>query len=112
MKIIKHYLNGQDYDGGDRTSDIFNPATGEVISKVQLGNKKVVNETIDISLKALENWTKTTPAKRASIMFNYKIISVTQSNLFFINHVDMVVHSKIASDGCTLTNNQCVRKCC
>ena len=72
MKIIKHYLNGQEHDGGNRTSDIFNPATGEVISKVQLGDKKVVNETIDISLKALENWTKTTPAKRASIMFNYK----------------------------------------
>ena len=28
MKIIKHYLNGQDHDGGDRTSDTFNPATG------------------------------------------------------------------------------------
>ena len=80
MKIIKHYLNGQDYDGGDRTSDIFNPATGEVISKVQLGNKKVVNETIDISLKALENWTKTTPAKRASIMFNYKKLLEDNAN--------------------------------
>ena len=80
MKVIKHYLNGQDYDGGDRTSDIFNPATGEVISKVQLGNKKVVNETIDISLKALENWTKTTPAKRASIMFNYKKLLEDNAN--------------------------------
>ena len=43
MKIIKHYINGKDYDEGDRTSDIFNPATGEVITKVQLGNKNVVN---------------------------------------------------------------------
>ena len=79
MKIIKHYLNGQDYDGGDRTSDIFNPATGEVISKV-VRKKKVVNETIDISLKALENWTKTTPAKRASIMFNYKKLLEDNAN--------------------------------
>ena len=80
MKIIKHYLNGQEHDGGNRTSDIFNPATGEVISKVQLGDKKVVNETIDISLKALENWTKTTPAKRASIMFNYKKLLEDNAN--------------------------------
>ena len=58
MKIIKHYLNGQEHDGGDRTSDIFNPATGEVISKVQLGDKKTVDEAIDISLKALDSWTR------------------------------------------------------
>ena len=49
----------------NRTSDIFNPATGEVISKVQLGDKKVVDAAIDISLKVLESWSKTTPAKRA-----------------------------------------------
>ena len=72
MKIIKHYLDGKDYDGGDRTSDVFNPATGEVISKVQLGNKNVVKKAVDVSLKALEGWKLTTPAKRASIMFNYK----------------------------------------
>ena len=72
MKVIKHYVNGKYCDGGDRTSDIFNPATGEVISKVQLGDAHVVKETVDISLKALEGWRQTTPAKRASIMFNYK----------------------------------------
>ncbi len=81
MKVIKHYLNGQEYDGGDRTSDIFNPATGEVISKVQLGNHKVVNEAVDISLQALESWSKTTPAKRASIMFNYKKLLEDNANI-------------------------------
>ncbi len=80
MKIIKHYINGKDYDEGDRTSDIFNPATGEVITKVQLGNKNVVNVAVDNSLKALESWSKTTPAKRASIMFNYKKLLEDNSN--------------------------------
>ena len=96
MKVIKHYLNGQDYDGGDRTSDIFNPATGEVISKVQLGNKEVVNETIDISLKALENWTKTTPAKRASIMFNYK--KLLEDNASTIAELVSKEHGKTIED--------------
>ena len=80
MKIIKHYINGKDYDEGDRTSDIFNPATGEVITKVQLGNKNVVNVAVENSLKALESWSKTTPAKRASIMFNYKKLLEDNSN--------------------------------
>ena len=80
MKIIQHYINGKDYDEGDRTSDIFNPATGEVISKVKLGSKKVVNAAVENSLKALESWSKTTPAKRASIMFNYKKLLEDNSN--------------------------------
>ena len=81
MKVIKHYINGKDYDEGDRTSDIFNPATGEVITKVQLGNKNVVNVAVENSLKALESWSKTTPAKRASIMFNYKKLLEDNSNI-------------------------------
>ena len=81
MKVIKHYVNGKDYDEGDRTSDIFNPATGEVITKVQLGNKNVVNVAVENSLKALESWSKTTPAKRASIMFNYKKLLEDNSNI-------------------------------
>ena len=72
MKIIKHYLNGKDYEGGDRSSNIFNPATGEIIAKVQLGDQNVVKEAVNISLNALEKWRHTTPVKRASIMFNYK----------------------------------------
>ncbi len=81
MKVIKHHINGQEYDGGDRTSNIFNPATGEVISKVQLGNSKVVDDAINTSLKALESWHLTTPAKRASIMFNYKKLLEDNSDI-------------------------------
>ena len=80
MKIIKHYINGKDYDGGDRSSNIFNPATGEVISKVQLGNVNIVREAVDVSISVLEEWKKTTPAKRAGIMFNYKKLLEDNAN--------------------------------
>ncbi len=80
MKIIKHYINGKDYDGGDRSSNIFNPATGEVISKVQLGNASIVREAVDVSISVLEEWKKTTPAKRAGIMFNYKKLLEDNAN--------------------------------
>ena len=96
MKIIKHYLNGQEYDGGDRTSDIFNPATEEVISKVQLGDKKAVDAAIDISLKALNSWSKTTPAKRASIMFNYK--KLLEDNASTIAELVSKEHGKTIED--------------
>ena len=81
MKIIKHYLNGEEYEGGERTSDIFNPATGEIIAKVQLGNQSVVKQAVNISLDALDKWRHTTPAKRASIMFGYKKLLEDNSDL-------------------------------
>ena len=72
MDLIKHYINGEDKEGGSRQGDVYNPAIGEVISKVTLGNLEVVNNAIESSKKVLEKWRYTTPAKRASIMFNYK----------------------------------------
>ena len=72
MDLIKHYINGADIDGGSRQGDVYNPAIGEVISKVTLGDLEVVNNAIESSKKVLEKWRYTTPAKRASIMFNYK----------------------------------------
>ena len=96
MKIIKHYLNGQEHDGGERTSDIFNPATGEVISKVQLGDKQTVDAAIDISSKALDSWSKTTPAKRASIMFNYK--KLLEDNASIIAELVSKEHGKTIED--------------
>ena len=72
MDLIKHYINGEDKEGGSRQGDVYNPAIGEVISKVTLGDLEVVNNAIESSKKVLEKWRYTTPAKRASIMFNYK----------------------------------------
>ena len=72
MDLIKHYINGEDIEGGNRQGDVYNPAIGEVISKVTLGDLEVVNNAIETSKKVLEKWRYITPAKRASIMFNYK----------------------------------------
>ena len=96
MKIIKHYLNGKEYEGGDRKSDVFNPATGEIIAKVQLGDKNVVKEAVNISLDALVKWRLTTPAKRASIMFNYK--KLLEDNAHTIAELVSKEHGKTIDD--------------
>ena len=72
MDLIKHYINGANEEGGSRKGDVYNPAIGEVVSKVSLGDLDTVNKAIQCSMNVLEKWKYTTPAKRASIMFNYK----------------------------------------
>ena len=46
MYLIKHYINGKDEVGGSRQGDVYNPAIGEVVSKVTLGDLEVVNNAI------------------------------------------------------------------
>jgi len=38
MNLIKHYIGGIEVEGGSRKGNVFNPATGEIISEVSLGD--------------------------------------------------------------------------
>ena len=96
MDLIKHYINGEDKEGGSRQGDVYNPAIGEVISKVTLGDLEVVNNAIESSKKVLEKWRYTTPAKRASIMFNYK--KLLEDNSVRIAEMVSKEHGKTIED--------------
>jgi len=53
MKTIEHFVNGKSFSGtSKRTSDVFNPATGEVSAKVNLASKKDVDDAVEIASKA------------------------------------------------------------
>ncbi len=80
MDLIKHYINGEKISGGERKGSVYNPAIGEVISEVCLGNTAVVNKALDVSKNILASWRETTPAKRAAIMFKYKQLLEDNAN--------------------------------
>ena len=61
MKIIKNYINGNLVESqSNKYSDIFNPATGEVIGKVNLSNLDDLKKAIDSSNSSIINWQNTT----------------------------------------------------
>ena len=96
MNLIKHYINGEKVEGGDRKGNVFNPAIGEVASEVILGNKEVVENAISISKRVLTEWREITPAKRANIMFNYK--KLLEDNANEIAELVSVEHGKTIED--------------
>ncbi len=96
MNLIKHYINGEEVIGGDRRGKVFNPAIGEVISEVLLGNKEVVNQAIEASKNVLISWRNTTPAKRASVMFKYK--KLLEDNADEIAELVSIEHGKTIED--------------
>lgn len=70
---IPHYINGKTVAGASgKTSDVFNPALGEVSSKVGLASIDEVNAAVAAAKAAFPAWAATTPLRRARVLFKFK----------------------------------------
>src|SRR5690242_4042497 len=57
MKTITHWIDGKTYDkAAERHGDVFNPATGEVQSKVAFASPSVVDEAVESAARASQTW--------------------------------------------------------
>ena len=62
MQDIGHFINGQRVAGkSGRTTDVFNPATGEVQAKVALANADELNAAIENAKAAQPAWAAQSP---------------------------------------------------
>ena len=69
---VPHLIQGKLVAGqSNRTADIINPATGEVVGKVPLANRGDVESAIAAAKDAFPAWAATTPSRRAAILFKY-----------------------------------------
>ena len=69
MQNIGHFINGAEIAGTTgRTSDVFNPATGEVQAKLAVASAAEVNDFVAKAAEAQVAWGNTNPQKRARVM--------------------------------------------
>ena len=69
MNKIENYINGSKTTGNSKKeASVFNPATGEITSKVILSNEKDFEKVINSSKNILKDWSSTTPIKRSRIL--------------------------------------------
>jgi malonate-semialdehyde dehydrogenase (acetylating)/methylmalonate-semialdehyde dehydrogenase len=72
MNTIAHLIHGERVSGNDRTADVFNPSTGQVIRQVPLASGETVQQAINSAKAAFPAWRTTPPAKRTQVMFRFK----------------------------------------
>ena len=72
MKIIKNYIDGKIVSISNKDLPVYDPSTGEAISKVILSNNKDFEKAIESSKKAQIKWAEFTPLKRSRIISKYK----------------------------------------
>ncbi len=70
---ITHLIDGGDWTGtAERTSDVFNPATGEVTGRLDLASAELVGEVVTSAATAWEGWAETSLAKRTRVLFEFR----------------------------------------
>jgi len=72
MRDIGHFIGGKHVKGtSGRTSDVFQPMTGEVIGKVALASAAEVRTAVENAKAAQPAWAATNPQRRARVMFKF-----------------------------------------
>jgi malonate-semialdehyde dehydrogenase (acetylating)/methylmalonate-semialdehyde dehydrogenase len=71
--IITHWVDGKPWDGtSERTSPVFNPATGEVVAQVRLASEADVDAAVTTARAAFTEWRRASLTKRASVLFSFR----------------------------------------
>ncbi|MEW2917390.1 gamma-aminobutyraldehyde dehydrogenase [Ruegeria sp. ANG10] len=74
----KMLINGEVVEGAGEALDVLNPATGEVIGKVNEANDEQIKAAVRGSAEAFETFSATPPAERAAILL--QIADVIEAN--------------------------------
>ncbi|MFC4115998.1 CoA-acylating methylmalonate-semialdehyde dehydrogenase [Nonomuraea zeae] len=72
MKSVKHWINGALAGGDDRTSEIFDPATGEVSGHVTLASAADVDAAVAAAVAAFPAWRDASLVKRSQVLFRFR----------------------------------------
>jgi len=97
MNIIKHFVNGKKFLGdSNRTSKVFNPATGEQSAEVKLASTNDMSEAIESAKTAFISWSKKPPLQRARVMFKFK--EIIEKNFEELTRIIVSEHGKVFDD--------------
>jgi malonate-semialdehyde dehydrogenase (acetylating)/methylmalonate-semialdehyde dehydrogenase len=70
---ITHLVNGKPWTGvAERTSPVYNPATGEVTGQLDLASAATVDEIVKTAREAWEEWADTSLSRRAQVLFAFR----------------------------------------
>ncbi|MFN3818151.1 CoA-acylating methylmalonate-semialdehyde dehydrogenase [Blastomonas sp.] len=97
MRTVTHRLaGGTTTPASVRQSDIFDPNSGAVQARVDLGGKAVLDAAVDAALAAQPAWAATNPQRRARVMFKFK--ELVEANMDELAALLSSEHGKVHAD--------------
>jgi len=97
MNRISHWIDGKVVEGtSGRSGVVWNPATGEQASSVDLASAAEVSAAIAVAKAAFPAWRATNLSRRAEVMFNTReLISANRKEIASLLSAE---HGKVLSD--------------
>ncbi|MEO6625168.1 MAG: CoA-acylating methylmalonate-semialdehyde dehydrogenase [Burkholderiaceae bacterium] len=96
LPTIGHLIDGKLVAGGNRSQDVFNPATGRAEKRVLLADAATVDQAIASAQAAYPAWRATPPLKRARVMGKLK--QLLEENADRICALLTAEHGKVVGD--------------
>ena len=97
MRTIDHFIGGHSVAGASgRFGDVFDPNTGAVQARVQLGTLDELNRAVADSAAAQKTWAALNPQRRARVMFEFK--RLLEIHMDELAHLLASEHGKVVAD--------------
>jgi len=97
MNLIEHFIDGKITKGSsNKTSKVFNPATGEQTAEVNLASKSDIDLAVDKAKKAFIDWSRKPPVQRARVIFKFK--ELIEKNSDELTKIIVSEHGKVYED--------------
>src|SRR5665811_957018 len=77
MKTITHWIGGKPVDATpERTSPVYNPATGQQTAEIALASEEQVGLAVRTARDAFVDWRHSTLTTRQNVMFSFRELLV------------------------------------
>ncbi|WP_122938943.1 CoA-acylating methylmalonate-semialdehyde dehydrogenase [Brachybacterium sp. EE-P12] len=77
---ISHVIDGQEVVGTGSTQPIMNPATGEEVGTLQLGDASTVDRAVQVAVAAQKQWQQVSLAKRTQILYRMRELVIAATD--------------------------------
>ncbi|KGX91711.1 CoA-acylating methylmalonate-semialdehyde dehydrogenase [Pontibacillus marinus] len=75
--MLRNYVGGEWIEAKtDKTEEVYNPATGEIIAEVPISTFEDINHAAEVAKEAFQSWKDVPVPKRARILFKYQQLLV------------------------------------
>lgn len=96
MRTVTHFIDGVPSPYSGSTASVFEPSTGLVQAKVELGNAAILDHAVQSALAAQRDWAAQNPQRRARVMFRFK--ALIEANMQPLAELLASEHGKVISD--------------
>src|SRR5262249_49421914 len=94
---IPHFIDGQRTAGqSQRTTDVYNPNTGQVQAQVPMGSAADIDAAVAVAVEAQIQWAAWNPQRRARVMM--KFIELVNQNVDELAELLSLEHGKSLAD--------------